>query len=300
MIIEYWRRLKFFLARVLRLKGYGISILVPFNPDGEIREANWDWLKQYWENSLPGAEVVVGNDAEAETLAFSKSVAVNDAASRALGDIFVIVDADGYVPVESIIYCAEEIRLARKKNWKLWFMPYRRFFRLTEEASSRLLASDPKKPFQFSEPPSEDDYLNKGLYQGTPESEIGHWYGALIQVVSREAFVEVGGWDPRFRGWGGEDHAAMRATDTLYSPHKTIPAQVIHVWHPAIRSTNEDKDRMWKNQDTTGINNTLSGRYYWSMWNKKRMRSLVDEFRFLIPEILFDDPDSPECINSTY
>ena len=56
----------------------------------------------------------------------------------------------------------------------------------------------------------------------------------MIQIMPSEAFWEVGGWDERFRGWGGEDHAAMRATDTLYWRHKTMPVQVLHLWHPMI------------------------------------------------------------------
>src|SRR5208283_82965 len=95
-------------------KGHGISILIPFrcldktNP----RVKNVEWLKKYWAAQLPGAEIVIGNDPNMDRL-FSKSVAVNDAVAKAKGDVFVIVDADGYIDADSVVHCAEEIRHAR-------------------------------------------------------------------------------------------------------------------------------------------------------------------------------------------
>jgi len=56
--------------------------------------------------------------------------------------------------------------------------------------------------------------------------------------------------DCRFRGWGGEDHSAMRALDTLDWRHTTHPTQVLHLWHPMLSrhgsaSWVEWKDRLW-------------------------------------------------------
>lgn len=102
--------------------------------------------------------------------------------------------------------------------------------------------------------------------------------------MPREAFECVGGWDERFRGWGCEDHAAMRATCTLYWKHKTFPAQFLHVWHPMCSTKGTSKwvewqDRVWAGQTEAGANNELSGRYYAAHGDVKRMRSLVDEDR---------------------
>src|SRR5580693_2230509 len=126
--------------------GKGISLLIPFRSDGGHRARNWDWLKRHWEFHLPDAEIVMGEDQESldnPSIPFSKSVAVNDAAKKAKNDIFVILDADGYIEPESIVYCARKIREARKRNQKLWYVPYRRFHRLTKEASERILHSFP-------------------------------------------------------------------------------------------------------------------------------------------------------------
>ena len=187
------------------------------------------------------------------------------------------MDADGFVPAASILLCAEKIRRARKRGHRLWFVPYRRFYRLTEAASQKLLKSNPCHPYKFPSPPSDKDIQN------SEGSQFGHWWGAGIQIVPREAFEEVGGWDERFRGWGGEDHAAMEATDTLYWPHKTLPGQFLHVWHPMFNPTSETKEwvewsyRVWAGQTKAGANDKLSARYYGANGLRKRMRKLVDE-----------------------
>lgn len=264
-----------------RRRGHGISILVPFYCVDKTnqRVKNWHWLHKYWKCHFPGAQIIVGEDLtlrDCPELPFSKSMAVNNAAFKATGDVFVIVDADGYISADAVLHCVKEIRRARKKGHRLWFVPYRHFYRLTEWASQLVLNSNPCNPYQFSTPPPLDCILD------TSGSQLGHWYGAGIQIMPREAFEEVGGWDPRFRGWGGEDHAAMRAMDTLYWRHKTMPTQYLHIWHPMLSPKGQDKwvdwkFRMWNNQTSVGMNDNLSGRYYGAYGDTKRMRKLVDE-----------------------
>lgn len=265
-----------YFRRRARLGG-GISIIIPFRcPDRtNQRVKNVEWVQKYWAKQLPGAEIIIGED-PCWQLPFSKSVAINNAAAQASGDVFVIVDGDGYVSSESVLHCAKEIRKAQKRNKRLWFVPYRQFYRLTEAASQLLLSSSPAHPVKFTTPPHPDHT------QGDADPHVGHWYGAMIQIMPREAFEIVGGWDPRFRGWGGEDHAAMRAMDTLYSHHKTLPGAVLHIWHPQIGPKGVDKwvhwkERMWENQTDPGANDRLSWRYYHATGNPKLMRKLVDE-----------------------
>jgi glycosyltransferase involved in cell wall biosynthesis len=263
--------------RQLVSQSKGISILIPFrgsDPNSQ-RTKNFEWLSEYWAKQLPGAEIIEGYDAELDQ-PFSKAAAVNNAVSWAKGDILAVIDADGYVSPDVILKCATEIRRARARGQKLWFVPYRKFYRLTKEASSLLLASDPANPIKFTCPPRPEHM------QGDTDPNVGHWYGAMVQIMPKEAFDAVGGWDPRFRGWGGEDHAAMRAMDTLYWPHKTMPTQVLHVWHPQLGPKGVDKwvhwkERMWDGQTDPSVNDRLSWRYYHASGNPKIMRKLLDE-----------------------
>lgn len=274
----------FFKFSVLtKRRGHGISIIIPFRKSKKYsrQTENFKWLKQYWRKQLPGAQIVVGTD-RAEHLSFSKSAAVNDGVSRANGDVLVIVDADGYISVDAVLYCAKEIRRAREEGHRLWYVPYRQFYRLTEQASDRVLESSPSDPYLFPTPPNPEDIQSR-LGSGAGR---GHWYGALIQIVPREAFYEVGGWDERFRGWGGEDHSIMRATDTLYWRHKTLPGQVLHLWHPMFSDEGTGdwfawSKRLWDDQEKAGNNFKLAGRYSRANGDRRRMRALVDESRTL-------------------
>lgn len=260
-------------------KGYGITIIIPFRESDKFprQKQNFKWIKKYLKCHLPWAQIVVGKDKH-HHLAFSKSAAVNDGAKKATGDIFVILDADGYISIDAILYCAKKIRHARERGHRLWYVPYRQFYRLTNAASKRVLKSSPCHPYHFPTPP------HPGDVQNTSGSGHGHWYGALVQIVPREAFETCGGWDERFRGWGGEDHSAMRATDTLYWAHKTLPGQVLHLWHPMMGRDGgldnwiEWSDRLWENQETPGLNNRLALRYSQANNNVKKMRALLDEW----------------------
>lgn len=260
-------------------KGYGISILVPLHltQHHDQRYKNWKWLKQYWECNLPGAEIVIGEDKHCnEKIPFSKCEAVNDAASKATGDVFVIVDADIFYPIEGVLTAAKKIRHAREIGHRLWFVPYNNFLRLTKACSKLILNSWPCNPFNLGTPPPNI------CIKDSSGSHYGHWYGAGIQIMPREAFYCVGGWDTRFRGWGGEDHSAMRACDTLYWPHKTLPYQVLHLWHPMNHSKGTEefvswKDRTWENQEKSGVNDNLTTRYNNAYGDVIKMRKLVNE-----------------------
>jgi hypothetical protein len=266
--------LKFFKPK----KGKGISIVIPFRSANSAseRKRNFEWVKKYWQTQLPGAQVIVGIDPDTH-LPFSKSIAINNGVAEATGDIIVIADADCYIKIDHVLDCVNQIRDARKRGHRLWFVPYRQFFRLTEQASMRLLASDINDPLTFPNQPALHDIIND------TNPRTGHWYGAMIHILPKEAFEIVGGWDERFRGWGGEDHAAMRAFDTLYWPHKTLPSSVFHIWHPMIGKDGIQRivhwtDRRWEGQDDPSINNRLSWRYYHAFNKIEIMRRLVDEW----------------------
>lgn len=257
--------------------GRGISIIIPFRcaDKASRRWENFNWVKRYWKHHLPGCEIIQGED-ERTDLPFSKSVAINNAVAKSSGDVLVIVDADGFIRARNVLYCVREIRKAIKRGHRLWFVPYRQFYRLTEEASTKVIESDPAHPFYIPEPPLKCDIIDSS------GSMLGHWYGAMIQIMPREAFDIVGGWDERFRGWGGEDHSHMRAMDTLYWHHKTLPHQVLHLWHPMLGPGGKEsyvhwRERMWENQKYSGTNDELTGRYYGANGDHKRMRKLVDE-----------------------
>lgn len=243
-----------------------ITLLVPFRADNRYRARIWQWLERYWQRELPEAELIVCTD---DGKPFCKTAAFNRGFAQANGDIIVLLDADCYIRGQVIRDCADKIRSSRRRGLPLWYVPYRRFYRLSETASKRLIASDPADPVRFPDPPAFDDFEN-------PEAALsGHWWGALIQIMPREAFARAGGMDERFRGWGSEDVGFMQAVDTLYGKHKTSNNPVYHIWHPVITDPAKRFRRLWEYQQTAGSNDFLANRYRAARGDAEAMRKVV-------------------------
>lgn len=262
LIEVIWRVLKNIL-RVDPRKRPLISIIVPFRADNPQREESFRWLRKYYDHFLPEAEVIVGFS---RSHVFCKTEAFNNAVRRAKGKVIVLLDADAYIDTEVIRSCTEEILENLDNN--LWFVPYKNLYRLTEHATQLVIDSDPKNPFRFTSPPAEEyiEHKDKATY--------GRRYGAMIMVMPREAIETLGCFDERFKGWGGEDVAILRALDTLYGKHKTTPNDLLHLWHPKIGNTYQT--RMWEGQDRQ-MNNRLAMAYHKATNNPSMMRELVDE-----------------------
>jgi pyruvyltransferase len=243
-----------------------ITLLVPFRADNPYRATIWLWLERYWQRELPEAELIVCTD---DGKPFSKTAALNRGFEKAKGDIVVLLDADCYIRGQVIRDCVSKIRSSRRRGIPLWFVPYRRLYRLGEAASKRLIASDPANPITFPDPPAANDVEH-------PETAMsGHWWGALIQIMPREAFARGGGMDERFRGWGSEDVSFMHAVDTLYGKHKTSNNPVYHIWHPTITEADKKFRRLWEYQQTAGSNDFLANRYRTARGDAEAMQKVI-------------------------
>jgi N-terminal domain of galactosyltransferase/Glycosyl transferase family 2 len=257
-IVHFWKR---------KRRPTKISLLVPFHSDGGIRQRNWDWLHEHWKVKLPDAEIIVQDNHE---IPFCKTAAVNAAFKRSHGDIIVILDADCYMDYRIIQYCAARIREARRRGNPLWFIPYRRFYRLTDEGTTDLLTTPPGGPMFFTDPPKPFEY------EHTNPSSSGHHWAALVQIVPREAFEQVEGMDERFKGWGGEDVSFMHAVDTIYGSRRTCNSPVYHLCHPIIEGVWK-YTRQWAGQPRAEINGALTDQYVKARGDRERMLRLISK-----------------------
>lgn len=247
----------------------------------------WKWLRRYYEYHLRDFEIIMGTDKASvhrwyrrHPKAFSKSAAVNNAFKHSHGDIIVILDADCYINPAIITHWAARLRAQRRAGIRSWAVPYRYLLRLTEEMTKELLATSPDCPFYFVKTAPSFEV------EGSDGSGWGHVYGALIQIMPREAFVLVGGWDERFRGWGGEDRAFLQKLDALWGHYQNTPNVVYHLWHPKfIAAAGIDKDgrraeiRSWEGQTTIRSNDWLSWQYEFAKNDPAKMRQVMDEHR---------------------
>lgn len=249
-----------------------ISLIVPFRDDGEHRAEVWRWLKKYWEWNLPNAEIIIGTD---HRTPFSKSAAINKAARKARGKIFIICDADAYMDAGALKACADEVLAAVKARDRLWMMPYNCLYRLNRLATLAVLGTDPVEPYFLPHPVPEDWLEDTGPQNDPNTRTYGHRYGAMIMVMPREAFFLVNGFDARMRGWGSEDVSMLRALDTLYCQHHVAANDLCHMWH--VRPGNDYATRKWVGQGWSPANSRLAQRYYAATGEVAYMRSLCDE-----------------------
>jgi glycosyltransferase involved in cell wall biosynthesis len=194
-----------------------ISVVVPwFNRDPD-REASWQWLKRWYRINMPGTELIESSPENDED--FNKPNLVNRGVQRASGDVVIITDAD-VLPTEPGVLqkAAEQATVAS------WVVPHGQVLRLRPEPTAQVL-SEPVVGVTWPTGP-----LVRHPYRGIPG-------GGLI-VISRDNFLAMGGFDPVFTGWGGEDSAFGIAADCLLGMHVRYDhVPLLHFYHdPGPRS----------------------------------------------------------------
>jgi len=251
-----------------KLRRPKISLLIPFHGRDKYRRKILRWVIKYMRNALPDCEIIIGRAAGNP---FCKTRAMNRAARRANGKVLVILDADAYIDADVIDRCADRIIEEQKEGNRLWFVPYRKLYRLTEAATLKVLGSAPKFPYKFPTPPDACDV------ESTTKASYGHRYGAMIMMFPREAYNILGGFDERFVGWGGEDVALLRSLDTLYAKHKSTRNQILHLWHPRLGASY--REMKWAGQGWANANDRLAMKYHRATRMPAMMRLLGEESR---------------------
>lgn len=244
-----------------------LSLLIPFSTTDPERKKSFEWLLNYWKYELPAAEIIIG---KSKSDIFCKGEALNDAVSRSTGKVFAILDADAYLDGQVLDYCAD--RILEELDNGLWYVPYRRLYRLTQGISESIRKSDPRNPLRL--PP----VVPQRFIENTGNSiKYGNRFGAMLMMFPRQAYETIGRFDERFKGWGGEDIALLRTLDTVWGKHKTTDNSIMHLWHPFYGSTY--KDRRWAGQDKGEANAWLNIKYYRAFRNPSLMRELLKEYQ---------------------
>ncbi len=258
----YLKKLRHFFRKKERPK---ISLLIPFSSTDPLRKRNFKWLLEYWKCQLPEAEIIIG---KSNSKIFCKGEALNNAVRKSTGKVLVILDADAYLSGKVIDRCAT--RILEELDNHLWYVPYRRLYRLNKSVTRLITDSDPCNTWMPIHPVEPKWIENAGH-----SIKYGNRYGAMIMMFPREAYYTIGKFDERFKGWGGEDVALLRALDTLYGKHKTTDNDIFHLWHPFIGANYQN--RRWKGQDHGSVNANLANRYHHATRHPTEMRALVKE-----------------------
>jgi len=202
-----------------------ISVLVPFgaSPDasGAHRAAVWAWCRRRWELLIEQArdgskpyqihELVVGTDPLFGVRPFSVARALNDAATHATGDAFLLFGADHVPDSAAVIWAQHQLR------GYAFARIYERIAYATE-AATRIITSNLSFPLDAA-----DWHEHSAPCPG-------------VLAVRRSAWDKAGGLDERYEGWGYEDTAFL---DKLVAVHQNglrgnlTPSGLIlrELWH---------------------------------------------------------------------
>lgn len=195
-------------------------ILVPLRADNGRRDKLWAWVADRWRAEHPDWPIHEGHHDEGR---FNRSKAINLAAADAgEWDVAVIADSDSFV---SAGQAAQAVRGARSSPCGFW-LAYDQFNYLSHAMSDRIM----------------DGYL--GAWEPGVEFTMTGTCSSMV-VVRRALFDEVGGFDERFDGWGGEDVGFSLSCQTFGGGLRRVKGPVWHLWH-STSVENNPKDPQWR------------------------------------------------------
>jgi hypothetical protein len=211
-------------------------IIVPYRAGDRSRERLWGYCRRRW--SRTGLEVIVG-DHDGDP--FSRSRAINVAADSAAWDAAVIVDADVFLDDEGQALAA----FAVAENGGGYTSAYDEFWMLDGEGTDAVL-----------------DGADPGSQQ--PYEQWVNWQACF--AITRRLWDDVGGFDERFVGNGGQDIAFLAAAGTI-GGRSRVTGRCYHLDHPPA-----SRDHPYFQP-----NMALVKRYTDALEHKNEMRLILEE-----------------------
>ena len=224
-----------------------LSILMPYRSDNGPRDRAFRWVKEFYQKMLPEAEICVS---DCTTNLFSRAQAVNNSAKQATGDIFIIADADIILDPDII---KKSVQLL---NEHAWVIPYSHVKHISKKSTKALLNTDPSWPTQIHFEVSR-----------TANAVARNFVGGL-NIIPRNNFEAVGGFDERFLGYGAEDDAFGHSVNTLSGHYLRLDTDIFHLWHPKVAT---------KSNPNYKANCALLKRYVHARKSKKKMLNIINE-----------------------
>jgi predicted glycosyltransferase involved in capsule biosynthesis len=165
------------------------------------------WVYERILKLYPGAEIILSTQDKRAN--FNKAETINNAVKTIKRDILAICDAD-------IFFSKDLIDLAIKEldNYSL-IIPYRDCNYYDVEATKDILKYNPS--INLSQMKSYDTNVYENAYGG-------------LNIIRREDFNYIKGFDERFNGWGCEDVAFAYKAKTILSMNR-FDRRIYHLYH---------------------------------------------------------------------
>lgn len=231
------------------------KVIIPWRQGCPVRTANLNRVITWWETHYPDWPVRIG-EYPAECGDWRKSMAIRAAGHVDDSDTVIVSDAD--VVCEQVELAVNAVSTDRTSTRHyLWAMPHRTVYRLTESATN-LAVNGSWWPSMVQTQRELQPFLSRS-YAAFPG-------GGLVVLVGR-VLSEIP-MDPRFAGWGQEDHSWALALSMMAGGPWRGYAPLWHLWHPPA-------PRM-----KPGIG-SVYGR---QLWHRYRSAATPDAMRVLIHE----------------
>lgn len=191
-----------------------VTVVMPWRDQGDKdRQASKEWLVGWYHRRFPDWHVMLADSPGM----WSKPTAINNAVAMAPSDVVVVTDTDVFPDHRTVLRTAVRHALTAP-----WVVPHGLVHRLRAEPTAAILGT-----YAAAQPAYGP--LVRSPYLGVP--------GGGLFVVRRSRFLATGGFDQRFRGWGGEDTSWGVAADCLLGKHLRYPhVNLMHLWHaPGLR-----------------------------------------------------------------
>ena len=187
---------------------------------------------------------------------FSRAGSFNQGALQSDADVLVFADAD-VVPEEAAIENA--IRHAYVLGTTAY--PYREYIRLGATATLVL----------ETEHSQATDMMVRADPRWAEWKQMNSVGGVF--VVRRDLYLEAGGCDPRFVGWGFEDVAWSAVSATLLGDHVREDGSLLHLWHPWDPHSGP-AEKTGAEREVYAANVSLCDRYTAAIGNAEAIRAV--------------------------
>lgn len=192
-----------------------LAIVIPWREPTTAgpRRLNLETVIDRWAHLFPNVEPVLADDPDPDS--FNRGRALHAGIVSTDAPVLILADADMIVTELAVMASLAAIR----DRQNAYAVPFDRLTFCDEVASAIL--RHPRHKLNPDDPDLGDQFNRR--------SDGG------VNVLTREAYDQAGGFDHRFRGWGFEDAALSRALQVLVGPCWWAPFRGLHLWHPSAR-----------------------------------------------------------------
>lgn len=223
-----------------------LSFIIPYReptwPDLNIRKNNLFYVKKYFSDLYPEAEFIIGEQ-NFDHKDFSRSNAINNGVKKSKGDTLIICDADVFLKKEVI---DEAIKLIPKFPF---IIPFGYVIKMNRKVSNEIINGKQISLTEMEKDPWELINIRQG------ESTYGDKIAGGIQIITRELFDKIKGYDERFIGHGYEDSVfCWKLKKEIGSRYKIFPNEKLyHLYHPQDITNLNNRDLALKIKKELGV-----------------------------------------------